>query len=158
MGKDRIEKLNSKINSVEKRIKELDSERCKAKKQIEKWNYEIEKIQINEVEEYCKKIQNKYFKYVANNDEYTSMWLLYFDKFKEMYDDSGTMVGKSVSLTYNKNEMLESFMFDKNAAMLVNSTYDDAFNGYFKKNKLIETTKEAFDGAKKLIINVLNKN
>lgn len=155
--KSREENLNSKIQSVEKRIKELDFEKAKAYKQIEKWNKEIEKIHMDDMENYCKKIiQNNYFRYVTKKDNITTMWLLYFDKFEGVEDDYGIMLGKSISLTYN-NDVIEAGWFDTNARIFIDPTYDDSCNGYFKKGTLIETTKEAFDEGKKLIIDFLNK-
>lgn len=41
--------------------------------------------------------------------------------------------------------------------MFIDLTFEDGFSNYFKKENLIETTKEMFEGAKKLIINFLNK-
>ena len=67
--KSREENLNSKIQSVEKRIKELDLEKKKAYKQIEKWNKEKEELKNIELAEFCKKnLPKKYYQYTQNNE------------------------------------------------------------------------------------------
>lgn len=159
MKNSREDNLNSKIKSAEKRIKELDFEREKEFKQINKWNKALERIKLSGMEEYCKKqFPNRYFRYVKKNEKYATMWIIHFDKFDGMEDDCGVMVGKYISLTYNKEDILESFLFDTNARILIDDVYDDGFSGYFKKDDFIVSTKEAFDGAKKLMTDFINKD
>lgn len=155
--KSREENLNSKIQSVEKRIKELDLEKKKAYKQIEKWNKEKEELKNIELAEFCKKnLPKKYYQYTQNNEDYTTTWYIYFDKFDSMEDDNAIMFGKYISFVYDKDEMVESFTYDANAKMFIDLTFEDGFSNYFKKEKLVEITKDAFDGAKKTIIDIFN--
>ena len=73
-----------------------------------------------------------------------------------MEDDNAIMFGKYISFVYDKNEMVESFTYDANAKMFIDLTFEDGFSNYFKKEKLVEMTKDAFDEAKKTIIDIFN--
>lgn len=155
--KSREENLNSKIQSVEKRIKELDLEKKKAYKQIEKWNKEKEEIKNSELAEFCKNnLPKKYYRYTQKNEDYTTTWHIYFDKFDYMEDDNAIMFGKYISVVYDKNEVVESLTYDAKAKMFIDLTFEDGFSNYFKKENLIESTKDAFDYAIKLVIPIMN--